>query len=96
MTILNTKLIDCEGVDLRTSPGSVTGLYSKLLAEASNTGVYLNNLKWLGCIVTPVNVTITTEVVQEVTYVVASAYPAFILRVAPSDSYTVTFPQTST
>lgn len=93
MTILNTKLIDCEGVDLRTSPGSVTGLYSKLLAEAGNTGLYLNNLKWLGYIVTPVNVVITTAVIQEVTYVIASANPAFILRVAPDDSYTVLFPQ---
>ena len=95
MTILNTKLIDCEGVDLRTSPGSVAGLYNKLLAEAGKTGVYLNNLKWLGCIVTPVNVIITTAVIQEVNYVIASASPAFILRVAPDDSYIVSFPQTS-
>ena len=96
MTILNTLLIDCEGVDLSAALGSVTGLYCKLLAKAGKTGLYLNNLKWAGCIVTPVNVVITTEVVEEVTYVVASAYPAFVLRVAQDDSYLVTFPQTST
>ena len=95
MTILNTQLIDCEGVDLRSSLDSVDGLYSKLLAKAGSTGIYLNNLKWAGCIVTPVNVIITTEVVQETTYVVASAYPAFTLRVAPDDSYLVTFPQST-